>query len=481
MAPAPLDPALQQQIREAKAADPSLSSREIGRQFGLHSTTILKYWAASSEATTEETPNEPIIEEESDEWKYGKHWVYNSQTETYIVHLKCRPKPLVIGKTKMQAMKRAYSNWDKQPATINEITRRFSIPRDQFMELKAVFGWTHDQEPFTAEDVLERPVGEMVDDALQQKRQVLFETFQKSEWQQIKKDAEKWNNLEQSFILPMTEHIGTFLPAYVPSLFNIKESRNPFAVVANTGELHYGKAGWVGETGEEYNRDIAQKRLANARQHMLEEVADKGRPEKFFWSVGDDFLHIDNDQNSTTAGTGQDCDGSAARIFSEGLELLIRDADSLLAVAPLDMIYVRGNHDSILSYAMFHCLKSHYRNDPRVTAKVGADERDYTTYGNTLIGWAHGCGALKPKDFMSTMAKEARLLWSATKYRMFVTGHLHSEVVRELIGGRHYQHNSLSGKDRYHARNGYLSEAGMDSYLIDKERGPSGSILWVAE
>lgn len=483
MATSPLDPQIQQQIQQAKLDDPSASSRSLGRMFKLDPATIRRYWLAEVRPENGQIEAvEPLVEEEPDDsWKYGKDWVFNSVTATYIVYLKCRPKPLIIGKEKMQAMKRAYSNWDNQPATINEITRRFSIPRDQFMELKAIFGWTHDQEPFTAEDVLEMPVEEMVADALQNKRQALFEGFQKQEWKTIKQDAEKWNKLEQSFILPLREHLEAFAPTYVPQLFNIRVARNAFAVVANTGELHFGKAGWVSETGEEYNREIASQRLLTARTHMLQEVADRGRPEKFIWAIGNDYLHIDNDSSSTTKLTPQDCDGTAARIFREGFEILIRDADALLAVAPLEVVHVPGNHDRLLSYTLLHCLSSWYRNDKNVTVKLDANSRPYAPYGNTLLGFAHGDGALKPANYMATMAKEGREWWTSTKYRAFFTGHLHTEVVRELIGGTHYQMKSLSGQDRFHERNDYLSASGMNSYVIDKERGVSSTILWVAE
>lgn len=482
MATSPLDPKIQQQIRDAKAADPSLSSRALGRQLGLDPWTIRKYWEAPADRPENGQVEEVVEEAEPDgSWKYGKDWLYNGDTETYIVYLKCRPKPLILGKSKMQSMKRAYSNWDDQPATINEITRRFSIPRDQFMELKTVFGWTHDQEPFTAEDVADLPVEDMVSDALQQKRQALFEGFQKAEWQQTKADAEKWNKLEQSFILPLRDHLETFAPTYTVQPFNIRKSRTPFAVVASTGELHFGKAGWVGETGEEYNREIAEQRLVKARAHMLQEVADRGRPEKFIWAVGNDYLHIDNEGNSTTKLTPQDCDGTAARALREGFEILVRDADSLLAVAPLEIAHVPGNHDHLLSYALLSMLASWYRKDKNVTVSLNAASRYYTPYGNTILGFAHGDGALKPKDFIATMSKEAHQWWSTTKYRAFFTGHLHTEVVREMVGGTHYQMKSLSGKDRYHEKNGYLSEAGMNSYVIDKERGVSSTILWSVE
>jgi hypothetical protein len=468
-----------ERIRTYSQKHPEVSARKIAEMMGLHHKTVSRILKGDIPLPAIDTLTEPPFEDElSGKWIYGKGYTYNGDSDTYVTILKCRPHPLVMSGTKFRAMKRAYSNWTEQDATVNQICRRFEIPRDQFIELKTIHGWTHDQEPFTKEEVVEKDTQELVDDVFQLKRQALWEGFEQKKWDATRKSADKWDNFEASFISPLLEHMGQFLPKYTPPLVNIQRARNPFAVVANTGELHYGKAGWVGETGQEYNREIAEQRLIEARAKMLQEVADRGRPEKFFWAYGNDYFHIDNERNSTTALTPQDCDGTAARIFSEGLEILFKDADSLLQVAPLEIVYVPGNHDHLLTFAALMVLREKYKDNKRVIVKLTAESRDYAVYGNTILGFGHGNDALKPKDFMATMAKDAREWWGATKHRAFFTGHFHSEVVRELVGGTHYQMKSLSGLDRYHEKNGYLSEAGMNSYVIDKERGVSSTILW---
>lgn len=471
-------------IREAKRNDSSLSTRKLSALFGHHHATIADILnqpepvAPTEESVRKMDESPAYIDESADGWVYGKNYTYNSSTDTYVLILKSRTQPMVLSGDKMRSMKRAYSNWDNQEATVNEVCRRFAVPRDQFMEIKTVLGWTHDQEPFTREEVMSGDVDTMVNDAYQARRQAVWEGFEQKKWQETKKAAENWNRLEQTFILPLQEQVETFAPTYVPQLVNIRKARNPFAVVTNTGELHFGKAGWVGETGEEYNREIAEKRLVDARQNLLEEVADRGRPEKFFWTMGNDQLHIDNELGTTTKGTPQDCDGTAARILREGFEIFIRDADSLLAVAPVELVYVPGNHDHLLTYAMLNMLSAWYRDNKNMTINISAKSRSYITYGQTLGGFSHGDGALKPKDFMATMAKEAAAHWSTTKHRAFFTGHFHTEVVREVIGGTHYQMRSLSGQDRYHSKNAFLSESGMNSYVVDKERGVTNAIMW---
>lgn len=424
------------------------------------------------------TPPAPPPEQDEDlgEWIQKERYVYNGQSDTYVTVLKCRPRPLVMSGTKFRSMKKAYSDWDGNPSTLNEVCRRFAIPRDQLQELKSTHGWTHESEPFTREEMMTREVEDLADDAFQQRRQAVWESFEKKKWHQTKLDAQKWNNLEQNFILPLQDQIATLVPAYTPPMLNLKTARNPFAVVTSGGELHYGASGWVMETGEEFSREEAARRLERTRTTMLDEVADRGRPEAFFYAVGHDFLTVDTDFGTTTKGTPQETDGTAAQILAEGFDLAVRDIDSLRGAGFIHVVSVPGNHDRLLTVALMKFLEAHYRNEDDVAIQFSAKSRAYCVYGATLLGFAHGDGALKPAQYMATMAVEEPDMWAGTVYRAFFTGHLHHEVVRELVGGTHYQMPSLRGKDRFHERNAYLADAALASYVVDKLRGVTSTI-----
>jgi hypothetical protein len=483
----PVPEYLKKSVHQIHSLHPETSARTIAKQIGLHHKTvsrILKQQEVDEIVQgIQADDQEPVqlLDETANEvpngqWVEGKSYVYNGTSDSYVTVLKCRPKPLVMTGTKFRAMKKAYSNWDGNPATINEICRRFAVPRDQFIELKAIHGWTHEQEPYTREEVMSREVDDLADDAFQQRRQSIWEGFEKKKWHQTKEDAQKWNNLEQNFMLPLQDQLSTLIPSYEPPRLNLKTSRNPFAVVTSAGELHYGGSGWVLETGEEFNRADAEERLIYARTRMLEEVADKGRPEKFFYCVGHDFLTVDTDFGTTTKGTPQEMDGTAAQILAEGFDLAVRDIDALRSVSRIQILSIPGNHDRLLTVALLKFLQAWYRNQDDVEIEFSAKSRSYAAYGDTLLGFAHGDGALKPKDYMATMAKEAPGLWANTIYRAFFTGHLHSEVVRELVGGTHYQMPSLRGRDRFHERQAYLSEAALASYVVDRAKGITSTI-----
>jgi DNA-binding Lrp family transcriptional regulator len=483
----PVPQALRSAVHEYHDNFPGMSARKIADSVGLHHKTvsrILKQYLDEqivSDIHAGEAEPAPLLglttnEEPDGQWIEAKDYVYNGQSDSYVTVLRCRPKPLVMTGTKMRALRKAYSSWDGGPATLNELCRRFAIPRDQMTELRQIYGFTHDSEPYTREEVMTREVDDLADDAFQQRRQAIWEGFEKKKWHQTKEDAQKWNNLEQNFMLPLQDHLSTLIPSYEPPRINLKLARNPFAVVTSAGELHYGGSGWVLETGEEFNRADAEERLIYARTRMLEEVADKGRPEKFFYCVGHDFLTVDTDFGTTTKGTPQEMDGTAAQILAEGFDLAVRDIDALRSVSRIQILSIPGNHDRLLTVALLKFLQAWYRNQDDVEIEFSAKSRSYAAYGDTLLGFAHGDGALKPAQYMATMALEAPSLWANTVWRAFFTGHLHHEVVRELVGGTHYQMPSLRGRDRFHERNAFLSQAALASYVVDRSKGVTSTI-----
>ena len=461
----------EQEILRLAAA--GLSHRAIAERIGCNQATVSKVKARAAKATTSKPaadPSEPvetaIIEREN--------YVYNEQLDKYITFTR-RGKVVLSGESHRE-MLRAYSNWDGQAATINEICRKFGITRATFQEYRKAHGWTHDLEPFTAEELSRRAIDELAEDALQQKREALYQRYNRRDWQETQKDADRWRNLEQSFIVPLIGRIEALAPSYTVPRLNLGKARRPFALVTSSGELHYGKAGWKGETGEEYSREIADERIALATAAMLEEVAYRGTPEEVIYIVGNDDLHIDNIHGATSKGTPQDADGTAVRIFDEYLAIQKREIDRIRAVAPVRIQLSRGNHNRLLSYAMMRVLEAMYSDAPDVQVNTTAKFRSYFSYGATLAGCTHG-DSTKPKDLMQLMLQEATELIAGSLHRVWFTGHLHDEEVKKLVGGKMYQMPSLSGMDRYHHEHGYHGTAGLTGYILDKQLGPVCSLI----
>jgi hypothetical protein len=399
------------------------------------------------------------------------NYVYNENTDTYLVFLDRAGKRLSFAGAQMRNMKNAYSNWDGDPHTINEMCRSFAIRRDWFQELKSVMGWTHDSEPFTEEEVLDRPEEDMVADVLQSKKQSLFRATEKAKWLETARNADKWVNFEQSVLNPLMLHIADHSPAYKPPMLNIRAANEKVAVVLAPFDLHYGKFGWADETGASYSRKEARELLLHHTNEQAKLFSAFGRPEKIIVASASDYFHVDNQQHTTTNGTPQDVDGTRAQILIEGCELARDHAEMIAQIAPVEWLGVAGNHDQDSALTVMLYLNAWYHNSKRVQVDVSPALQRCTSYGNSALGFFHGHG-VKIGDLHAVMSKKFREIWRKTDRHYVFSGHLHHEVVREIHGIKHYQVSSLAGEDRYHAKNGYItSDRALQSYVVSRDRG----------
>ncbi len=412
------------------------------------------------------------IDEASSKIIFEENYVFNpANGGTYITFLKNVGRNVTFSKDRHEAMLRAYSNWDGDPQTINEICRDFTIPRSWFHEYKKCHGWTHDHEPFTAEEMIGRPEDEMVEDALQMKRLSVHRKTQKAMWQKTEQDAAKWNNWEQSVFEPLLNKIEVFAPKYKAPFLNIKSAKEPFAVVVAPFDLHYGMHGWEDETGHGYSRLEARTRLLEHTSHLANYIKLFGRPEKIICASASDYLHVDNSAHGTTRGTPQDVDGTRSQILYEGMELAVDHANALVQIAPLEWLGVKGNHDSDSAEAVMMYMKGWFRKDKNVTVDFSPRLRRATSYGNSFLGFFHGHGVRVPQ-LAAVMEQDFKALWRRCDWYYAFSGHLHHEISREVNGIKHYQVSSLAGTDRYHADHGYItSTRAMQAYLVSRDRG----------
>jgi hypothetical protein len=429
--------------------------------------------AAISPASKKAKKEQADIDEASTKILFEESYIFNpANGGTYITFLKNVGRNVTFSKDRHEAMLRSYSNWDGDPQTINEICRDFTIPRSWFHEYKAIHGWTHDHEPFTAEEMVIRPEEEMVEDALQMKRLAVHRKTQKALWQKVEQDAKKWNNWEQSVFIPLLNKIELNLPEYKVPMMNFKPAKEKFAVVVAPFDLHFGMFGWEDETGHGYSRLQARARLIEHTSHLANYIKLFGRPVKVICASASDYLHVDNAMHTTTKGTPQDVDGTYDQILSEGMELAVDHANLLLQMgAPLEWLGVKGNHDSNSAAAVMMYMKGFFRNDKRVKVDFSAKLRRATTFGNSFLGFFHGHN-LRVPNLASVMQQDFLEQWRRSDWYYAFSGHLHHEISREINGIKHFQVSSLAGTDRYHGDHGYItSTRAMQAYLVSENRG----------
>lgn len=254
---------------------------------------------------------------------------------------------------------------------------------------------------------------------------------------------------------------------------------DPHMVEFSLFDHHFGKLAWHRETENNYDLQIAEALFMNAVTDLLAKV--RGFPiEKIILPIGQDFFHIDSPKNQTFKETPQDVDGRYAKIFEVGTMAVVKAIDTLQRVAPIEVIYSRGNHDPTMGWHLVKFLEAWYRKSKAVTIDSGPKARKYVHYGCVLIGFTHG-DEEKHDRLPTIMASEVPDLWAKTTFREWHTGHFHKRKETRYtstdshVGITVRTLPSLSGTDYWHYLKGYVnSNRAAEAYLWSKANGYTG-------
>lgn len=395
-------------------------------------------------------------------------YYYNKEEDMYFTFLRAADQVVQITGDIHRQMKSDYSNLDGDALTINEMCRKYSMPRPWIEEYRKRHGWTHDMLPFTDEEIESEDTDVLAEELVARKTNQVYEKFEQKRWASIEKDALKYRNLEANLLLEFKELIQS--KPEPPKVLSVLEKRveNPYALVVSATDFHWGKYGWVDEVGEKYNFEEARNRLLEKTEELTNKLPYA--PEKIILGTGSDWFHVDTDNGTTTRGTPQDMCGTPAEILMTGCELAVEHIELLRQIAPVEIYNMAGNHDRMSALALIMYLQAYYRNTPDVNIVVSPYPRQYMTYGTTLIGLTHGDNAMN--KLPALMSVEAKREWGITDYHIWFHGHHHHQTMKESNGALIVQMPSLAGHDRYHARAGYtMSKAGLAAYMIDKQKG----------
>ncbi len=268
-----------------------------------------------------------------------------------------------------------------------------------------------------------------------------------------------------------------YAPVY-PKAFRSTRKGNYLGVMG-LFDVHFGKLCWNRETNNNYDLKITEKIFENAVEDLLNE--SRGREiSRWLLPLGNDFFHIDNSRNTTFAGTPQDVDGRYAKIFEIGSWSSIRAVERMLCTAPVDVLWIPGNHDPTTSYHLCREIKTHFRNVDQVSVDIGDTYRKYHLYGQNLLGFTHG-NEEKVATLPNLMASEKSDWWAKARCRDWFLGHTHKRkswmtqpmdthegsVIRVI--------KSLSGTDAWHFRKGYIDDQqAAEVFFYERDMGYAG-------
>ena len=397
---------------------------------------------------------------------------YDKSNDCYISVMDDSKELISVDGDTHRAIKRAYSK-DGGNLKAHEIARKFSLPENWVVSYIRSNDWTHGMDIFTDEEISVKSLGSLVEDAISEKRKNVLEEANRKYWRQIERDANKYRLFDELILKEFRELVEE--PMDIPALVNLPESDSPYALVVSPTDLHYGKGAWEDECGQTYNLKEARNRLMNQTSNLVSRLP--ATPEKIILATGSDWFHVDNELGSTTKGTPQDMAATPAQILRDGCMLAREHIELLAQVAPVEVIFMRGNHDRHTSLSLMMYLSAVYENNPQVTVSTGLELRQYVKWGNNLLGFTHGDG-VRSSNLPALMATESREDWGDTEHHTWFHGHLHHMKQTEKDGCMVVQLPSLAGHDRWHYRKGFtLNRAGLSGHLIDYELGVIGTLF----
>ena len=257
---------------------------------------------------------------------------------------------------------------------------------------------------------------------------------------------------------------------YSPTYKTIKrtKSKDGHLLIIDPADIHVGKLCSAYETGQDYNQNIAVKRVLDGVKGLLDK-SNGFNIDKIIFVGGNDILHTDT-PNKTTKGTQVEQDGTWYNNFLTAKKLYVDIIEMLLQVADVEMVFNPSNHDYQSGFFLAQTIEAHFNNCKNVTFDVSIAHRKYSTYGNSLIMTTHGDGA-KQIDLGSLMSVEAKEHWAMSEHRYAYTHHVHHKSSKDYINITVETLRSPSPADSWHSTKGYISKEAVEAFVHSKENG----------
>lgn len=236
-------------------------------------------------------------------------------------------------------------------------------------------------------------------------------------------------------------------------------------------ELHLGKMAWNGDTGQDYDKDVAVGRF----YEILESIINIQKQEQCgtaFITIGNDFFNSDTVNATTTKGTPQTNDLRWKKMFLIGLKLYTEFLESIRSeFNNIDVRLCSGNHDKMSSFYLYITLQQYFKNDEKI--KFSEDYKDYQCYqfGKCAIFFGHGDGNLK--RIIHSIPAEFYKEWGSSYFRELHLGHLHKEVTVDDESGMITRRiGSPTGTDQWHYEERFIGAIQKHQIFIwDKQKG----------
>ena len=290
----------------------------------------------------------------------------------------------------------------------------------------------------------------------------------KSQW--VKTLAERSpEEMISEVVEAMSETIKRAKPVAAPKR-TTEELLNCYVIT----DYHLGMMAWGEECGEDWDLDIAEDLIINWFTHAIKAAPNSHTG--VFAQLGD-FLHWDGLEAVTpTSRHILDADSRFQKIVRVAIHVIRRIITMLLKKHEVvHVIMADANHDPAGGVWLRELLHSLYEDDPRVIVDNSADSYYCYEWGDTSLFFHHG-HKRKVTNIDDVFVSKYREVFGRTKHSYAHMGHLHHVQSKETNLMIVEQHRTLSAKDAYASRGGWM--AGRDAKVItySKDHGEVGRI-----
>lgn len=292
------------------------------------------------------------------------------------------------------------------------------------------------------------------------------------QWVKSSADRDRMQDIMQATFDAMAEELPRTTPVPIPS--------NVYRKLANVYTLtdtHIGALCWSKENLDpngDWDVRIAERTLTSCFQQMVDSTPNAAIG--VIAQLGD-FMHQDNWTPATPLhGHILDSDSRFPKIIEAAVRILRRVVAMALAKhEKVVLLIAEGNHDISSSVWLRTMFKALYENEPRI--EVIESVLPYYTYqhGKTMLAWHHGHMAKNDK-LPLLFAAQFPKIWGETTHRYAHTGHRHHVEIKEHSGLTVIQHSTLTARDAYAARGGWMGDRQATAYTYHTENGQTGSV-----
>ena len=260
------------------------------------------------------------------------------------------------------------------------------------------------------------------------------------------------------------------IPRFAPTPTPEQTDENLLSLLTIT-DFHLGMYAWEAETGDAWDVDIARQVFLDSVHKMIQ-----GSPKSevgILCQLGD-FLHWDGMLAITpTSSHILDADTRYGKLVELAMTVMSQAVGMMLEhFGKVVVVSAEGNHDISGSIWLRKYIKHVFGDDERV--EVIDNEFPFYGYlwGETMLGFHHG-HKVKLANLHKLFASEPRFrkMWGSATQTYIHVGHYHHEKVIEDGGAIAEQHPTLSGRDAYASRGGWVSRRGAKVITYHKTDG----------